>query len=71
MSDQPKHELRIRIDQIPGRCEVMFAFCGPITTAYAQNIDTGVSGPLVKLNLDESGQMLAWAELDPEGKVAG
>jgi len=64
-------QLNVLLDKLPPRCQVMFAFCGPITTAYAENVDTKATGPLVKLNLDESGQMLLWSDLDPEGKVAG
>jgi hypothetical protein len=61
-------ELSVSIDMLPARCKVMFTFCGPITAAYAENIDTGVTGPLVSILA--ATKSIQWADLDPDGLVA-
>ena len=60
--------LEVTIDRVPEHCRVMFARTGPITGVYAENTATGASGPWV--SIPES-HHITWAELDPEGVVAG
>lgn len=59
-------ELSVTIDKVPARCKVSFLTCGPINGAYAENIDTGTTGPLVDI---PDTHVLAWADLDPDGTV--
>jgi hypothetical protein len=60
-------ELHVTIDKVPARCKIMLTFCGPIRGAHAENIDTGVTGPLVSIN---DTLTLRWADLDPDGLVS-